>query len=195
MALLNDTSSPLALLLSRRSASAKSMGEPGPTAEQLRLILTAGVRVPDHGKLTPWRFILFEGEPRARFGEALARRWKEKNPAHGEDMLAFQRGFLLRAPAVVAVVSTAAPHVKIPLWEQRLSAGAVCQTMLLAASALGIGCQWMTDWPAYDEDIGKIIGLAAHEKIAGFIYLGTATSPYEDRPRPDPMTLLTRWGA
>ncbi len=193
MTQLNDTSSALALLLSRRSASAKAMAGPGPTPEQLRLILTAAVRVSDHGKLTPWRFILFEGAARTRFGEVLAARWKELNPAHGEDILTFQRGFFLRAPVVVAVISTAAPHVKIPLWEQTLSSAAVCQNMLLAATALGIGCQWMTDWPAYDFEINQAMGMSPHEKVAGFIYLGTSTMAYDDRPRPDPSALITRW--
>ena len=194
MTRLNDTSSVLAFLNSRRSASVKAMGEPGPTPEQLRQILTMAVRVPDHGKLTPWRFIQFEGEARAKFGMVLAERWKEKNPGHGEDILAFHRGLFLRAPMVIAVVSGAAPHPKIPQWEQTLSAAAVCMNMLLAATALGIGCQWQTDWPAYDAEIAKVMGLAVHEKIAGFVYLGTATAPYEERPRPDPMQLLTRWG-
>ena len=192
---LNDTSSIRSLLATRRSASAKAMGEPGPTPDQLREILTAAVRVPDHGKLAPWRFIVFEGEARGRFGEILARRWHENNPDHAETVLAFQRSMLARAPMVVAVISRAAPHPKIPVWEQTLSAGAVCQTMLIAATALGIGCQWMTDWPAYDEEIAKVMGLAPHEKVAGFIYLGTSTEALEDRPRPDPMTLVTRWGA
>ncbi len=194
MTSLNDTSSVLAFLNSRRSASVKAMGEPGPTPEQLRQILTMAVRVPDHGKLTPWRFILFEGKARVKFGEALARRWKDMNPGHGEEMLAFHRGLFLRAPVVIAVVSGAAPHPKIPQWEQMLSAAAVCMNMLLAAAALGIGCQWQTDWPAYDAEMAKVMGLAAHEKIAGFIYLGTPTAPHEERPRPDPMQLLTRWG-
>jgi nitroreductase len=194
MTRLNDTSSVLAFLSSRRSASVKAMGEPGPTPEQLRQILTMAVRVPDHGKLTPWRFILFEGDARAKFGGKLAARWKEKNPGHGEEALAFHRGLFLRAPMVIAVVSKAAPHPKIPQWEQTLSAAAVCMNMLLAAAALGVGCQWQTDWPAYDADIAKVMGLAAHERIAGFVYLGTPTAPYEERSRPDPMQLLTRWG-
>ncbi|MGQ0484222.1 MAG: nitroreductase family protein [Hyphomicrobiales bacterium] len=194
MTSLNDTSSVLAFLSSRRSASVKAMGEPGPTPEQLRQILTMAVRVPDHGKLTPWRFILFEGKARVKFGEALARRWKDKNPGHGEEILAFHRGLFLRAPVVIAVVSGAAPHPKIPEWEQTLSAAAVCMNMLLASAALGVGCQWQTDWPAYDAEIAKVMGLAAHEKIAGFIYFGTPTELYEERPRPDPMQRLTRWG-
>ena len=194
MTKLNDTSSIRALLASRKSASAKAMGEPGPTAAQLHEMLTAAVRVPDHGKLTPWRFILFEGDARAKFGDALRARWLELHPGHGAESLDFVGGLFLRAPVVVAVISAAAPHPKIPLWEQTLSSAAVCQTMLIAASALGVGCQWNTDWPAYDHGIARVMGLAPHEKVAGFIYMGTPTAALEDRPRPDPMTLLTRWG-
>lgn len=192
---LNDTSSIRALLATRRSASPKAMGEPGPTAEQLGDILAAAVRVPDHGKLTPWRFVLFEGEARAGIGERIAARWRSLHPDHGEDSVAFAKAMLLRAPAVLAVISTAAPHVKIPVWEQTLSAAAVCQNILIAATAHGLGCAWNTDWIAYDPEITKAMGLAAHEKVAGFIYLGTPTLPLEDRPRPDAMALLTRWTA
>lgn len=170
------------------------MGAPGPTPAQLSEILAAAVRVPDHGKLTPWRFILFEGEARRRFGDSLRRRWRELHPEHGEDSLIAMHGLLLRTPTVVAVISTAREHPKIPLWEQQLSAGAVCQTMLIAATAVGLACQWMTDWMAYDPGMARVMGLAPHEKVAGFIYLGTSTVPLEDRPRPDPQSLLTRWG-
>jgi nitroreductase len=193
MSQLNDTSSILALLHTRKSASAKAMEAPGPSPDQVAEILRCAVRVPDHGKLNPWRFIVFEGSARERFGAALRARWQELNPDHGESTLSFVQGMLLRAPTVIAVVSTAADHPKIPVWEQVLSAGAVCQNMLLAATALGIGCQWNTDWIAYDTEIAKVMGLAPHEKIAGLIYLGTPSAPLEDRPRPDPGALTTRW--
>ncbi len=195
MTTLNDTSSIRALLATRKSASAKAMGEPGPTARQLKSILTAAVRVPDHGKLTPWRFILFEGAARAQFGEAMRARWHELHPDHGEELLNFVQGLFLRAPVVLAVISCAAPHPKIPLWEQTLSAAAVGQTILLASAAEGVGCQWNTGWMAYDEGMARVMGLSAHEKVAGFFYFGTPTAALEDRPRPDPMSLLTRWQA
>ena len=193
--MLNDTSSVLGLLKTRKSASAKAMTEPGPTARQLSEILACAVRVPDHGKLSPWRFILWEGEARAAFGEVMSARWHACHPEHGADSLAFVRGLFLRAPAVLAVVSTAADHPKIPLWEQQLSAGAVCMNILYAATALGLGCQWNTDWIAYDPAIAAAMGLKPHEKVAGLIYLGTPAAPLEDRPRPDPQALLTRWAA
>lgn len=190
---LNDRSSALALLASRRSASAKAMGEPGPDDRQISDILRIAVRVPDHGKLTPWRFILITGEARARAGEILARRWKALNPDHGEAILAEQRRTFTRAPVVVGVVSTAAEHPKIPVWEQQLSAGAVCQNMLVAATALGFGCQWITGWHAYDEEVLASLGVGRGERVAGFVYLGTSTETVTDRPRPEPASLLTRW--
>jgi nitroreductase len=193
MTMLNDTTSVLNLLKTRKSASAKAMSAPGPTAEQLSEILTCAVRVPDHGKLNPWRFIIWEGSARAEFGAAMRQRWHDLHPDHGENTLGFVANMFLRAPTVVAVISTAAEHSKIPVWEQQMSAGGVCMNMLLAATALGVGCQWNTDWIAYDPEIGKVMGLAPHEKVAGIIYFGTPTAPYEDRPRPDPQSLLTRW--
>lgn len=190
---LNDASSIFSLLNTRKSASAKAMTAPGPTADQLVQILTIAVRVPDHGKLAPWRFILWEDEARAQFGDTMRKRWEALHPEHGEATLQFVHDLFLRAPAVLGVVSTAAEHPKIPVWEQQLSAGAVCMNILYAATALGIGCQWNTDWIAYDSGIAHAMGLKPDEKIAGFVYLGTPAAPLEDRPRPDPLALLTRW--
>lgn len=195
MSQFNDTRSILSLLKTRRSASAKAMGEPGPSPAQIAEILACGARVPDHGKLNPWRFILWEGEARGAFGKALRARWAALHPEHGESTLAFVEGMLMRAPVIIGVISTATEHPKIPVWEQQLSAGAVCQNILLAATALGFGCQWNTDWIAYDAEITRVMGLAPHEKVAGLIYVGTPTEPYEERPRPDPGSLLTRWAA
>lgn len=191
---LNDTSSVMNFLHSRKSASAKAMAAPGPTTAQLAEILSCAVRVPDHGKLTPWRFIVFEGDARQRFGAVLRQRWSVLNPSHGADTLEFAANLFMRAPTVVVVVSSTAPHPKIPEWEQLLSAAAVCQNLLLAATALGVGCQWNTDWLAYDTEITKAMGLAAHEKVVAVMYLGTPTAALEDRPRPDAMALTTRWG-
>jgi nitroreductase len=192
---LNDTSTVLSFLATRKSASAKALGEPGPSPAQLKEILEIGVRVPDHGKLTPWRFILFEGEGRVRAGRAFAERWKVLHPDHGEDMLAFQRGFFLRAPVVIGVVSRAAPHVKIPEFEQLLSSALVSYNIVLAATAMGFGAQLQTDWIAYDAEIGRILGLQPPERMTGFVYVGTPTVPLEDRPRPEVSGLVTRWSS
>ncbi len=192
---LNDTSSVVAFLSSRKSGSAKTMGLPGPSQKQLECILQIAVRVPDHGKLAPWRFVLFEGEARGKIGAAFAKRWSDLNPTHGAEMLAFHRGLFERAPVVVVVVSTAALHSKIPVWEQQLSAGAVCYNMVLSASAMGLHAQWQSDWVAYDNEAKRAMGLVETEQVAGVIYLGTSTVELEDRPRPEVAKLLTRWGA
>ncbi len=193
MTKLNDLASPLAFLKSRKSASAKALGAPGPTPAQIAEILEIAVRVPDHGKLTPWRFVFFEAAARGEMGEILAARWQALHPEHGEEMLAFQRGLFLRAPLVIAVVSTAAPHSKIPEREQLLSSAVVCYNIVLAATALGLAAQWQTDWVAYDSEMTAAMGLKGSERVSGFVYIGTATAPLEERPRPDPQALVTRW--
>jgi nitroreductase len=194
-AVLNDTSSVLSFLATRKSASAKAMGDPGPTPAQLAQILDIAVRVPDHGKLTPWRFLVFEGAAREGIGEVFAARWRALHPEHGEDMVDFQRKLFLQAPLVIGVVSRAAPHPKIPEWEQTLSAAVVCYNITLAATALGFAAQWQTDWVAYDPEIATALGLVAPERMAGFVYVGTSTMALEERPRPASAALVTRWGA
>jgi nitroreductase len=190
---LNDRSSLLAFLKTRKSASAKAMGGPGPSAAQLHEILHMAVRVPDHGKLNPWRFVVFEGEARLAVGAKFAARFAVLHPEFPPDSIAFQHGLFARAPVVVAVVSTAAKHVKIPIWEQQLSSAAVCFNMVLAAQALGFDAQWQSDWVAYDERAKAAMGIAVHENVAGIIYIGTSTVPLEDRPRPDVLSLVTHW--
>ncbi len=195
MSTLNDTSSVLAFLKSRKSASAKAMGGPGPSQTQISEILEIAVRVPDHGKLAPWRFILFEGDARAEMGAKFAVVWAQQNPTHGAESLSFQSGLFMRAPLVLAVVSTAATHSKIPIWEQQMSAAAVCYNIVLAATALGFGVQWQSDWVAYEAGAKSAMGVKGDEQVAGLIYIGQSTVPLEDRPRPNSQALLTRWGA
>lgn len=190
----NDTSSVLAFLKTRKSGSAKAMQGPGPSPVQLREMLDIAVRVPDHGKLNPWRFIVFEGEGRAKAGKLFRKRWALKHPEHGEETLDFAANLFMRAPLVVGVVSTAAPHAKIPEWEQQLSAAAVCYNLMLAATALGFSAQWQTDWVAYDKEVTEALGVSATERVAGYIYVGRASAPLEERPRPNPLSLVTRWG-
>ncbi len=183
---LNDTKSgALGLLLSRRSGSAKAMAAPGPTPEQLRTILAAASRVPDHGKLAPWRFIVFEGGARERMGEVLAGCIRADDPGASEERLGQERARFLRAPVIVAVVSRVREAIPIPEWEQILSAGAVCQNMLLAAHALGFVANWITEWCAYHPRAREAMGLKSGERIAGFIYMGTSAIPLEERVRPD----------
>ena len=184
---MNDT---IALLKRRRSAPPSIMTAPGPTQEELTTILTVAARVPDHGKLVPWRFVVLEGRARERVGRiALDIRLMDK-PDLDEAARAEEFSRFARAPLVVGVVSRAAPHVKIPEWEQVLSAGAVCMNLLVAARALGFSAAWLTEWPAYDARFRAAIGLAEHEKIAGFIYIGKAVA-IEDRPRPPLTEIVT----
>jgi nitroreductase len=195
MTQLNDRSSLLNFLKTRKSASAKAMGGPGPDAAQLQDILSIAVRVPDHGKLNPWRFVVFEGQARADVGALFAARFAALHPDYSADSVNFQKGLFARAPVVVAVVSTAAAHAKIPVWEQLMSSAAVCFNMVLAAQAHGFDAQWQSDWVAYDEGAKAAMGISASEQVAGLIYIGTSSVPLEDRPRPDAATLTTRWGA
>ena len=185
---MNDT---IALLERRRSVPLLLMAGPGPGREELTTILTIASRVPDHGKLAPWRFIVFDGQARERAGRmALDIRLIDR-PDLDEAGRAEESRRFTRAPVVVAVVSRAAPHVKIPEWEQVLSAGAVCMNMIVAARALGFSATWHTEWVAYDARFRAAIGLAEHERVAGFIYIGTAASATEDRPRPPLEEIMT----
>jgi nitroreductase len=184
----------LDLLLTRRSVKPAMLGEPGPTPAELSTILTAAARVPDHKKLVPWRFIVFEGEARERFGRVLEKvcAAEEREPPSAS-RLEFERARLLRAPTVVAVVSRVIPGAPAPEWEQVLSCGAACQNLCLAANAMGFGTSWITEWYAYSAAVRDALQLSANEKIAGFVYMGTARERQTDRERPDLGTITSRW--
>ena len=171
------------LLLSRRSGSAKAMKEPGPSKEQLAAILKAGARAPDHGKLFPWRFIIFEGQARERFGQMLGEILETEGER--ERQIDEEKKRFLRAPLVVGVISSAREQIKIPVWEQELSAGAVCQNLLIAAHASGFIANWITEWYAYHPRVKERLGLKPGERVAGFVYIGTSAVELEERPRPD----------
>jgi len=183
----------LALLTRRRSTPAICLSAPGPDAHQVEHLLGIAARVPDHGKLAPWRFILFEGDARGSFGAILGKVWAVKNPGATSDQISFEQQRLERAPLVIAVISTVTEDHKVPVWEQELSAGAVCQNLLIAASAMGFGAQWLTEWYAFDPDIKDALGLRSGERIAGYIYIGTATEEVVERPRP--RAHVGRWKA
>ncbi len=168
----------------RRSVPAFQMSEPGPTTAEIERILTLAVRVPDHGKIAPWRFIVYRGEERVRIGEALLALALEKNPDLSEEMVTVERTRFTRAPVVIGVVSKAGPHVKIPEWEQLMSAGAVCLNLLMAANAVGFVSNWLTEWFTYDERAYPLLGIQPGEKVAGFIHIGSTTFPITERPRP-----------
>lgn len=183
----------LQLLKTRKSISAAFLSSPAPNDAELAEILTIASRVPDHGKLAPWRFIVFKGDAGLKASEALARLYAEKNPGTDQKKLAEERKRLAQAPLVIAVVSTAAPHEKIPEFEQLLSAGNAAMNIVLAAQALGYAAQWTTGWIAYDAEAGRILGLRPGERFVGFVHIGTATVPPGDRPRPALADIVTEW--
>jgi len=176
----------LALLARRRSSSAQMLGPPGPTAAQLDDLIRLAARVPDHGKLNPWRFVVMEGAPKAELVARLAAlAERQDNPTKAKAALAK----LSEPPTTVMVVFSPKPPVK-PLWEQELSAGAVCMSFLIAAEAMGFGANWITDWYAYDDAARPWLGLKDGEQVAGFIHLGQPAEPPLERVRPD-LALLT----
>jgi len=183
----------LELLLSRRSGSAKTMTLPGPTPDQLDTLLTAASRVPDHGKLFPWRFIVFDGDARRRAGLMLSECLLASEPQSTTERLDQERQRFLRAPVVVAVVSRVREMIPIPEWEQILSAGAVCQNLLTAAHAMGFVANWITEWCAYHPLVKDRLGLRSGERIAGFVYIGTSAVPLEERIRPQLDKIVERF--
>lgn len=174
----------IAYLKTRRSMPAFQMKEPGPTRQEIEEILTLASRVPDHGKLAPWRFIVMTGEARQRVTMELASIAKADRPDLSAEMIQVEESRFTRAPVVVTVVSRAAPHAKIPEWEQVMSAGAVCLNMVIAANALGYVSNWLTEWMAFDERAHRILGVEPGEKVAGFIHIGSTDFPVVERPRP-----------
>jgi nitroreductase len=183
----------LELLKIRRSVKPRDMTGPGPSPTELDTILTIGARVPDHGKMAPWRFIVFEGDARARAGEIIAKVFADKNPNAAPTEVDTEKRRLMDAPLVIAVVSFTRPHPKVPAWEQELSAGASAMNIVTAATALGYGAAWLTGWFAFDRDVLDGLGLKADEKLAGFIHIGTPSTPSEDRPRPALADIVTRF--
>jgi nitroreductase len=190
---MQSFSNSITLLQTRRSLKPVELVGPGPSPADLDTLLTIASRVPDHGKLTPWRFIVFEGESRLKAGEAIVAAFVAKYPDSKPEQIEFERKRLARAPLVIAVVSRAAPHVKIPEWEQVLSSGAAAMSLVIAAHALGFGATWITEWYAYDRSVLDALGLAPHEKIAGFVHVGRPTQAPEDRPRPALADIVTRF--
>ncbi len=183
----------LSRLQSRRSVPPRWLGEPGPSAQEIETLLTIAARVPDHGKLVPWRFVVIEGEARHRLGEVLAKAFQADNPGADAEKVTAERGRFAQTPLVIAVVSRVIPHVKIPDWEQVMSAGAACMNLLNAATALGYGASWLTGWAAFDRRVLDALGLAPGERIAGFIHIGTAQETPTDRDRPKLADIVTRF--
>ncbi len=183
----------LELLKTRRSVKPREMTGPGPSPAELDTILTIGARVPDHGKIVPWRFIVFEGDGRLRAGAVIARVFAAKNPGATTEQIDAESRRLAVARTVIAVDIGARPHPKVPAWEQELSAAASAMSIVLAASALGYVANWLTGWAAFDRDVLAGLGLKDSEKLVGFIHIGRASGPAEDRPRPDLGDIVSRF--
>ena len=190
--MFNDTSSTIALLQSRRSGKARDMIAPGPDADQLDAIMRAAVRVSDHGKLAPWRFVVVASDKRARFSDLLVDAYRHDNPAAGRLEIEAARQFAHQAPTLIVALSSPRTDSKIPRWEQELSAGAACMNLLTAAHALGFVANWLTGWAAYSDVVRDAFG-SADDRIAGFIFIGTPVRALDERPRPDLHQVVTHW--
>jgi nitroreductase len=180
------------LLMNRRSVKARDMVGPGPTHEDMEKIIAAALRVPDHGKLFPWRYLVLEGTEREKLGDLIARALideNETNPAVAEKM----KGYATQGPVLVVAISSTRENSPIPIWEQELSAGASCQNMIIAATALGYASCWLTGWASYSPTVKGGLGLAPHENIAGFIFFGNQAAEPSERPRPEFDAHVT-WG-
>jgi nitroreductase len=183
----------LELMKTRRSVKPMDMTGPGPTAAEIETLLTIASRVPDHGKLAPWRFIVFEGDGLRKASLVVEKGFKLRFPTATDEQARDAGARFQQAPLVIAVVSRAAPHPKIPEWEQVLSAGASAMTLVMAAHAMGYTACWLTDWVSYHPPTLEALGVAAHEKIAGFVNIGRAREAPEDRPRPALADIVTRF--
>ncbi len=191
--MFNDLSSPLALLHSRRSGKPRDMIAPGPDATQLDAILKAAIRVPDHGKLAPWRFVVVAADQREALATLLTSAYRAEKPEAGRLEVEAMIQFAHQAPALVVALSTPVAGSKIPVWEQELSAGAACMNLLTAAHALGFVASWLTGWPAYSDAVRAAFG-GAEARIAGFVFIGSPGRPLEERPRPEFDSVVSKWG-
>lgn len=191
----HESEETLRLLALRRSTPVLMLGAPGPSAADLDMLLRLAVRVPDHRKLEPWRLLVIEGEARNRLGEIFAAARKLRDPDASDEKLAGEMALPLRAPVIVTVISSPNHHdpKKTPVWEQQLSAGAVCQNLLIAAQAAGWAAVWITEDAAFDSHVHAAFNMHAHEQIAGFIYLGTAKENPVERQRPTLSKKVERW--
>jgi nitroreductase len=185
----------LHLLRTRRSVKPIELTGPPPSELEIDTLLTVASRVPDHGKLTPWRFIVFTGDARLAAGEVIADAFRANRADATPEQIEFERQRLARAPLVIAVVSRAAPHVKIPEWEQQLSAGASAMNLVNAAHAMGYAASWITEWYAYDRRVLEALGVNASERVAGFVHIGRPAKPPEDRDRPKLESIVTRYSS
>ncbi|MEQ1548585.1 MAG: nitroreductase [Chakrabartia sp.] len=190
--MFNDTSSPIALLQTRRSGKPRNMVAPGPSADDLSAILQAATRVPDHGKLAPWRFVIVAPDQRATLSDVLTTAYRAEKPDAGRLEIESLVQFAHQAPTLIVALSCPVTNSKVPTWEQELSVGAACMQLLNATHALGYLGSWLTGWPTYSDAVRNAFG-NSHERIAGFLFLGSVTAALEERPRPDPRDVISHW--
>ena len=176
-------------LLTRNSAPIPELKEPAPSDAEIETILTAATRVPDHGRLAPWRFILYRGEAREKIGEGLAALAEKREGPLPEARRNQELTRFSRAPLVIGVISSPKENPKIPQWEMFLSGGMAAMNLMLAANALGYGTNMITNWYSETEEGRALLGLAPHERVVGFVHIGTHDGPGFERPRPDVKTL------
>ena len=192
-AMFNDRSTPLSLLATRRSGKPRDLVAPGPSADELAQAVALGARTPDHGKLAPWRFVTVRADQRDRLSRLICDAYRAERPQASDAEVAGMDQFARQAPALVVVLSSPRPDSPIPLWEQELSAGAACMNLLHAVHAMGYAGGWLTGWPAFSNAVRDAFGTAP-ERIAGFVFVGTASRALDERPRPDLSRVATVWG-
>jgi nitroreductase len=190
--MLNDRTSPLSLLATRRSGRPRDMVAPGPDDAQLSAMLDIAMRTPDHGKLAPWRFVVVGSDRRDRLAEVITTAYRAERPQAARLEIEALEGFARQAPSLVVVLSSPRPESHIPMWEQELSAGAACMNLLHAAHASGFVAGWLTGWAAYSDAVRDAFG-AAPERIAGFVFIGSPSQPVEERARPPRDDKVSRW--
>ena len=190
--MLNDRSTPLSLLRTRRSGKPRDLVAPGPSSDELADMLAVAARTPDHGKLAPWRFVTVDADRRAAFADLLERAWVAANPSAPAHDINSARAFAFQAPALVVVVSAPVPGHKVPVWEQELSAGAAAMNLLHGAHAHGYAAGWLTGWAAFSPLVNASFAPAGG-RIAAFVFIGTPARALDERPRPDPAQLVRRW--
>ncbi len=191
-AMLNDASTPLSLLATRRSGKPRDLVAPGPDSDQLHAMIEIAARTPDHGKLAPWRFVIVPSEKRGRLSEVITTAYLAERPQAARLEIEALQQFAHQAPALVVVLSSPRTESYIPLWEQELSAGAACMNLLHAAHAMGFAAGWLTGWSAYSDAVRDAFG-AAPERIVGFVFIGSPAKQLEERPRPDLGKIISVW--
>ena len=192
--MFNDTSTPLTLLQTRRSGKARDLVAPGPDAAQFDAICAIAARVPDHGKLAPWRIVEIAADRRDAFAGLLTSTYRAERPEAGRLEIEAMEAFARQAPVLVAIVSTPVAGSKIPLWEQQASCGAMIMQMLNAAHAMGFAGNWLSGWPAESPAVARALGCSGpDDRVYGYVFIGTAAKPLEERPRPILSQIVHKW--